>query len=74
MGKFFKTAKTKSKFQILQDNKVPLTPEERTTVFERKAVWHYGFSKHPITGRKVQQVSAIWKTINPTIHIPISFQ
>jgi len=38
MGKFFKTAKTKSKFQILQDNKVPLTPEERTTVFERKAV------------------------------------
>jgi hypothetical protein len=50
-----KTAKTKSNFQRLQENKVKLTPEERAEVMKRKAVWHFnGGGPSP----------AVWKSVN----------
>jgi len=52
----------KNKFDKLEDNKVPLTDEERKKVFEKDAVWHYGYSKNPITGKKEKKVSAVWKS------------
>jgi len=53
--------KKKSEFQVLKDNKVPLTDEERKKVFKRDAVWHYASSTDPNTGKKVKKVSAVWK-------------
>ena len=32
--------KRRSKFQVLKDNKVPLSKEERAKVMKAKAVWH----------------------------------
>lgn len=55
----------KSEFQKLQDNKVKLTDEERKEVFARDAVWHYASSIDPNTGKKVQKVSAVWKSVDP---------
>ena len=46
--------KAKSKFQKLQDNKVPLTHEEREEVMSRKAVWHHG--PHG------EETPAVWKS------------
>ena len=51
----------KSKFQILRENKVPLTEDERKKVFKEGATWSYARSVDPNTGREVQKVSAIWK-------------
>jgi len=52
---FEKTAKKKSEFKVLQENKVPLTPEERAKVMGSKAVWHFnGGSPSP----------AVWKSVN----------
>jgi len=51
----------KSYFEVLKLNKLPLTDDERKICFEKKAVWHYASSKHPITGKMVKEVSAIWK-------------
>ena len=48
-------------FNKLKKNKIPLTDEERKEVFKKDAVWHFGTSKDPNTGRKVEKVSAIWK-------------
>ena len=48
--------KKKSEFQKLQDNKVPLTDEERDEVMKKKAVWHHG-----IHG---EATPAIWKSKN----------
>ena len=55
----------KSEFETLKKNKIPLTDEERKEVFKTDAVWHYGYSTDPNTGRKVKKVSAIWKSKNP---------
>ena len=52
-----KIAKKKSKFEKLKDNKVPLTPEERSLVMQRKAVWHYEPNR--------EETPAVWKSINP---------
>lgn len=48
--------KTKSKFKKLQDNKVPLTDEERALVMKRKAVWHHGPNG--------EETPAVWKSVN----------
>lgn len=58
-------SKGKSELQILKDNKVPLTDEERKEVFKKDAVWHYSSSIDPNTGEKVQKVSAVWKSKHP---------
>ena len=57
LEKTAKKSKAKSKFKILQDNKVPLTPEERSLVMQRKAVWHHGPNG--------EESPAVWKSINP---------
>jgi len=54
----------KSEYDALKKNKVPLTDEERKEVFAKDAVWHYASSKDPNTGRKVNKVSAVWKSKN----------
>jgi len=54
--KEFLIEKTKSDFQKLKDNQVPLTPEERKEVMDRKAVWH----KAPDGEESV----AVWKSVN----------
>lgn len=53
--------KKKSSFKVLQENKVPLTEEERKLVMDRDATWNHGpngektpavwKSKHPVTGK-----------------------
>jgi hypothetical protein len=48
-------SKPKSKFKILKDNKVPLTPDERAEVMSRKAVWNFS-GKGP--------TPAVWKSVN----------
>ncbi len=53
--------KKKNEYQRLQDNKVPLTDDERKEIFKRDAVWHYASSIDPNTGKKVEKVSAVWK-------------
>lgn len=58
----FLTEKKKSHYEVLEKNKIPLTDEERKEVFKKDAVWHYGFSKDPNTGRRVKKVSAVWKS------------
>ena len=57
--------KKKSDFDKLKDNKVPLTDEERKEVFAKDAVWSYASSKDPNTGKTVQKVSAVWKSVHP---------
>ena len=46
----------KSEFKRLQDNKVPLTPEERKEVMDKKAVWnnYQGHGESP----------AVWKSVD----------
>lgn len=44
----------KSSFQVLKENKVALTPKERATVMENKAVWHHGPNGKPSP--------AVWKS------------
>ena len=46
----------KSKFKILQDNKKPLTPEERDIVMQANAVWHHGPNGEPSP--------AVWKSVD----------
>lgn len=48
---------SKSDFEKLQDNKVPLTDEERTKVMDAKAVWH--------NGPNGKENTAVWKSKNP---------
>jgi len=50
--------KKKPKYAKLKDNKVPLTPEERAEVMQKKAIWHHGPGGKP--------APAVWKSINPT--------
>lgn len=56
--------KKKSEFEKLQDNKIPLTDEERKECFKQDATWGYASSIDPNTGKKVQKVCAIWKSKN----------
>lgn len=51
------TEKTKSPFEKMKDNKVPLTPEERTECMKAKAVWHQG------PGGAASP--AVWKSVHP---------
>ena len=46
----------KSEFEKLQDNKKPLTPEERAEVMKRKAVWHHGPGG--------AESPAVWKSVD----------
>ena len=46
----------KSSYQILKENKIPLTKEERKIVMDRKAVWHHG--PHG------EKTPAVWKSKN----------
>jgi len=55
-GAMIKLAK-KSSFEILKKYKVPLTPEERSTVMKRGAVWHHGPNG--------EETPAVWKSHNP---------
>lgn len=52
----------KSKYKKLEDNKVPLTDEERKECFKQNAVWHYGYSINPVNGKKEKKVCAVWKS------------
>ena len=45
-----------SEFKTLQNNKKPLTTEERDLVMSRKATWHHGPSGKPSP--------AVWKSVN----------
>lgn len=47
--------KRKSHFEVLRDNQVPLTDEERAKVMKAKAVWHHG------PGGK--ESPAVWKSV-----------
>jgi len=51
------TEKKKTDFQKLQDNKIPLTPEEREEVMKKKTVWHHGLNG--------KATPAVWKSVNP---------
>ncbi len=44
----------KASFQILKENRIPLTSEERKIVMKRKAVWHHG--PHG------EETPAVWKS------------
>ena len=50
-------AKRKSKFQVLRENKIPLTVQERELIMKSKAVWHHG--------PKGEETPAVWKSVNP---------
>lgn len=56
------TEKTKSKFEKLQDNKIPLEPEEREICLKRKSVWHHG--THDSKCSPHCKVPAVWKSKN----------
>lgn len=49
--------KRKSKFQKLEDNKIPLTDEEREKVMNADAVWHFSPGNKPSP--------AVWKSKDP---------
>ena len=49
-------SKKKSSFQVLKENKIPLTKEERDIVMKKKAVWHHG--PHG------EESPAVWKSKN----------
>ena len=54
-------AKNKTHMQVLKENKIPLTPEERDKVMKEKAVWHHGPSG--------EETPAVWKSkINDKVY------
>jgi hypothetical protein len=57
---FLELLEAKSEFKKLQDNKVPLTPEERKECMDKKAVWHFHYGRD---GKK-QDTPAVWKSKN----------
>ena len=46
--------KRRSSFQILKENKIPLTKEERNKVMKARAAWHHGPHGEP--------TPAVWKS------------
>jgi hypothetical protein len=46
--------KRRSSFQVLKENKVPLSKPERSEVMERGAVWHHG--------KNGAESPAVWKS------------
>ncbi len=50
--------KRRSSYQVLNDNRVPLSREERSLVMERDAVWHHGPNG--------EKTPAVWKSVNPS--------
>ena len=48
--------KKKSAFEVLKDNRVPLT-EERKECIEKKAVWHFHYGRD-----KKKATPAVWKS------------
>lgn len=56
--KLVEVSRAKSKFQKLEDNKTPLTDEERTECLKRGAVWN----NHP--NPKYNPVPAVWKSVD----------
>ena len=46
----------KSSMQVLKDNRVPLSNEERKIVMERDATWHHG--------QNGERTPAVWKSLN----------
>ena len=44
----------KSSYQVLKENKVPLTKEERKIVMDNKAIWHHGLHG--------EETPAVWKS------------
>jgi hypothetical protein len=46
----------KSHFEVLKQNKVPLTDEERKQVMDADAVWHFSPGNKPSP--------AVWKSVN----------
>lgn len=46
----------KSTFQVLKENRIPLSKEERDIVIKREAVWHHG--PHG------EETPAVWKSKN----------
>lgn len=62
---FLKEAKYegRNKYKALEKNRVPLTPEERSLVMKRKAVWHHGHVI-PGTGGQREPSPAVWKSVS----------
>lgn len=54
-----------TEFDTLKKNKVPLTYEERKSVYKEDALWHYADAINPLTGKMERKISAIWKSKNP---------
>lgn len=50
---YYLTEKKKSEFQVLKDNKIDLTSEERKEAMDAKCVWHHGPNE--------SESCAIWK-------------
>jgi len=46
----------KNSFKVLEDNKVPLTDEERKIVIDSDATWHHGKNGEPSP--------AVWKSVD----------
>ena len=54
--KIYRLAKRKSSMEVLKENKIPLTKEERAKVMKAKAVWHHGPNG--------EETPAVWKSKN----------
>jgi len=50
----YSTPSKKGSFEILKENKIPLTDEEHNIVMKAKAVWHHGLHG--------EETPAVWKS------------
>lgn len=65
LGEEILVEKKKSEFQRLQDNKIPLTDEERKEVMDKKAVWHFhGKDANPAVWKAKDSKGKIWYITN----------
>lgn len=60
LEKHAKRAPRAPQFDMLQQNRVQLTPGERASVMDQKAVWHHAWKNN-----KQVASPAIWKSITP---------